>query len=100
MFVFVVNTRAQHACCAVSFWWFHLRRWLLGGNTYAQLLGSSQRLNGHHTARGGVSNIEPLTRVQEETPVQYRPIPKAELGPDTHPNMLRTPSSNFQFLVK
>ena len=63
------NTRAQHACCAVSFWWFHLRRWLLGGNTYAQLLGSSQRLNGHHTARGGVSNIEPLTRVQEETRV-------------------------------
>ena len=69
MFVFVVNTRAQHACCAVSFWWFHLLRWLLGGNTYAQLLGSNQRLNGHHTARGGVSNIEPLTRVQEETRV-------------------------------
>ena len=52
-----------------SFWWFHLLRWLLGGNPYAQLLGSNQRLNGHHTARGGVSNIEPLTRVQEETRV-------------------------------
>ena len=25
---------------------------------------------------------------------------KAELGLDTHPNMLRTPSSNFHFLVK
>ena len=48
---------------------FHFRRWLLGGNTYAQLLGSNQQLNGHHTARGGVSNIELLTRVQEETRV-------------------------------
>ena len=24
------------------------RHWLLGGNTYAQLLGSSQRLNGYN----------------------------------------------------